>query len=411
MRILYVVHQFFPQWYTGTERFVLNNAKALQKMGHYVEVLTYGYNDETDYTIFDGVMYKQYTYQHIPVISIKNLSLTEDLNFSISNEELTQFLQYFLHKESFDIIHIAHPMRLGSIVKVGKSLGIPIVLTLTDFWLRCPRAIAVTQKGDLCESADCGYRCRSECYGSLGDSKCIDRFDEAKELLYCVDYVTAPSGFLANNIHEEFDIDVHVIRHGIDYAEIKTNRRYRMPGDEIVFGYIGTVIPHKGVHIITQSLNYVDSLNVKIKIYGSCFSETRYFEELQHSVNKDPRVEFLGEYKDEEMPSIMGSIDLVIVPSMWWENSPLTVLTSLAYKVPVITINLGGAAEFIKDGINGFNFKIGDPKDLSNIIKRIAEKPDIINLMKDGIVRPRRVEEEAFEYEAIYRKLVLQTET
>jgi len=406
VRILFVVHQFFPQWYTGTERFVLNNAKALQKMGHYVEVLTYGYNDKGDYITFNGMMYKQYNFKNIPVMSIKDLSPRDDLNFSISNENIIQFLQHFLHKESFDVIHIAHPMRVGSIVKVGKSLGIPIVITLTDFWLRCPRAIAVTQMGDLCDSADRGYRCKSECYGSLWGSKCIGRFEEAKQLLYSVDCVAAPSMFLADNFRKEFDIDVRVVRHGIDYAEIQPNRNYRKPGDEVVFGYIGTVLPHKGVHIITQSLRHVDNSNVKIKIYGSFFSEIRYFEELQQSVNNDPRVEFLGEYKDEEMPSIMNSLDCVIVPSLWWENSPLTILTSLAYKVPVITINVGGAAEFIMDGKNGFNFKIGDPESLADIIKRIAEQPEIINLVKDGIVRPRRVEEEAFEYEGIYRKLI-----
>jgi hypothetical protein len=63
MRILYIVHQFFPKWYTGTERFVLNLAMQMQRLGHSVEVLTYGFKDESDFTLRERAMIKRYKYQ------------------------------------------------------------------------------------------------------------------------------------------------------------------------------------------------------------------------------------------------------------------------------------------------------------------------------------------------------------
>ncbi len=117
-------------------------------------------------------------------------------------------------------------------------------------------------------------------------------------------------------------------------------------------------------------------------------------------------MQFLGEYRDEDLSGIISGIDCMLVPSIWWENSPLTVLTSLAYKVPVITINIGGAAELVRDGINGFTFEIGNPKDLAEKMMPIASDPSILDKIKRNIIRPPRVEEEAFVYEGIYRSLI-----
>ena len=131
-----------------------------------------------------------------------------------------------------------------------------------------------------------------------------------------------------------------------------------------------------------------------------------YYNHLRDEANGDRRIEFLGEYKDEDLGRMMSSIDCILAPSVWWENSPLTVLTSLAYKVPVITINMGGAAELVKDGVNGLNFKIGDAEDLARKIELIAKNPTILNDLQKNIRRPPRVEDEAFNYETIYRGLI-----
>ena len=118
----------------------------MSKMGHYVEVLTYGIEeDKSDYLIDGNILYKKYYYQNVPVISVKYLNAPNDIDVNIFDERIGSVLEKFIAKDKFDIVHVAHPMRMGYAVKIAHSLDLPIVLTLTDFWLICPRGIFVTE--------------------------------------------------------------------------------------------------------------------------------------------------------------------------------------------------------------------------------------------------------------------------
>lgn len=405
MRILYVVHQFFPKHYTGTERFALNLAKQMQKMGHYAKILTYEIADNDGFTRDGNFFSKEYSFQSLPVISIKHASLPDGTKNPIFDLKMEKLFYKFLSKEDFDIIHICHPMYLGLINRIAHDLEIPIVLTLTDFWLMCPRIIAVTSKGELCDNPNDGKKCLQDCLKPSQDAWIKQRFSEAKEFLQNSSYVAAPTQFLADLFVNAFGENVNVVRHGIEYYDIKPNERMLCDGDTIVFGYIGTILPHKGIHIVIDAVESLKNSNIKIKIYGNYFNEKSYFNSLRSKALGDPRITFLGEYKDEDVKTIMNNVDCILCPSVWWENSPLTVLTSLAYRVPVITIDVGGAAELVHNEINGFNFEIGDPKSLARILEKIAKNPSLINNIKNNIIRPRRVEEEAFEYKNIYENI------
>lgn len=120
----------------------------------------------------------------------------------------------------------------------------------------------------------------------------------------------------------------------------------------------------------------------------------------------DSRIEFKGSYNFNDIEGILKPIDVVIVPSIWYENAPLTISTSLAYGIPVVTSDIGGMKEMIKDGHNGLTFKVEDPADLSTKIGLIADNPDLIVKFKQNIRYPIRVEEEAFNTEMVYRELL-----
>ncbi len=405
MRILYAVHQFFPKHYTGTERFILNLAKQMHTMGHATKVLTYEPTETTGSGQLGSVFLKRYIFQGVPVLSSRHRIVPQKINFSIYDQEIEAMVRGLLNEEPFDILHVGHPMRNGSIIEVAKERNIPIVLTLTDFWLMCPKSIAVNNKGRLCCSPDEGRSCSEICYEDLPQEETTLRFKEAKDLIKSVDVICSPTHFLGDIFEDLFGIEVQVVRHGIQYSGIELSKRNEQRSNKVVFGYIGTVLPHKGVHIITRALSYISNENIKVKIYGNHFGEKSYYDSLKDMVKGDDRVEFLGEYNDEDLSDIVSRIDCMLVPSVWWENSPLTVLISLAHKVPVITTNIGGAAELIKDGVNGFNFEIGDPNDLAKKMKAIAENPLILDDIKSNIIRPPRIEEEAFIYENLYQSL------
>lgn len=151
MKILFAVHQFFPHHYTGTERVVLNLCRQLQRMGHDVIVLTYAIDSAEGLYPRGAFLVGKYSFQGIPVIAVRHRELPEDLDFIFRDEGMQALLESIIEDERVDIIHVCHPMRVGSIIPAAISRSLPVVVTLTDFWLLCPKFIAVTRGGIPCD--------------------------------------------------------------------------------------------------------------------------------------------------------------------------------------------------------------------------------------------------------------------
>jgi glycosyltransferase involved in cell wall biosynthesis len=402
MKILFTLHQFFPNHYTGTERLVLNLAKQMQKNGHSVKVLTYGINETTDFLIKDGFFIKEYYFEGIPVISIRHLDIPPEVSFSILDPTMERILHTIIAKDFFDIIHVCHPMRTGTIIKVAIERCIPVILTLTDFWLMCPRGIASTTRGQLCQGSSDGGNCIAECFEGHGSEKIEQRFILAKEVLNTVNCIVFPTVFLKTMfMRQMFSGYSQIIRFGIDYSSIQYNHKKYSNNSEITIGFLSSLLPHKGPHILIQAFLSANQNNLHLKIFGDPNSDIEFFEKLQN-ISKNKKIEFLGRYYESDMGSIISDLDLVALPSMWWENTPLVMLNALAHHVPVIVSDFPGMTEIVEDGINGFAFKPGDVEDLKKVLIKIAHNPILINEIKKNTYYSKRIEEEAFEYECLY---------
>lgn len=413
LRILYIVHQFFPKWYTGTERFVLNLAKQMQKMGHYVEVVTYGLGDDNGFSTDEGIAIKKSNFENVPVTYLKYTVSEENLNFNIFNKSnnLEIFFKNYLEKGRFNLVHVGHPMRLGFGIKAASSLNLPIVLTLTDFWPMCPKGIAVTGRGELCHNPRNGEECIQKCFGDYWKDQLINRFEDTKELFQLVNNIVSGTDFMGKMYENVFPfINVIVIYFGEDYKNVRFNSRIYYKESELTLGFLSTLQPHKGAHVLLEAFNISKIKNIKLKIYGNYFNEKDYYESLVKKYNSK-NIEFCGEYKYEDFPDLLDRLDMIVVPSAWWENSPLVMLKSLAHNVPAIVSDLGGMTEIIKDGVNGFTFKAGNAESLANKLKLLSEDPTILNKLKAGIRHPPRIEETAFEYEKLYLELAKIGET
>ncbi|MFC2154211.1 glycosyltransferase family 4 protein [Candidatus Altiarchaeota archaeon] len=406
LRILYIVHQFFPEWYTGTERFVLDLAKQIQRMGHYVEVLTYFHETAEGLTGQEGVLEQAYQYQNIPVMAVQHQFVPEFRDFKIFEESIRPGLKETISKDRFDLIHVAHPMRLGYATRLAKNAGLPIVLTLTDFWLMCPQFIAVTSDGRLCQDSNQGMKCGKECYPHLGEEKLVKRHNDAIELFGSVDRVVFATNFLKQMFElNGFSSQSHQIAFGQDYHKLQSNSKKYTKNSKITLGYMSTVIHHKGAHLLINAVKKSKRKNIYLKIYGSHFSNQDYFEKLQKLAKGNKRIQFCGKYNYEDMSGIYNDIDILVVPSIWWENSPLVLVSALSHNVPAIVSDLGGMSEVIENGKNGFTFDPGNVNSLTDLIIRLSKKPTILNKLKENIIPPARLEEEAFEYEKIYLEL------
>lgn len=412
MRILLGVHQFFPDHYTGTERYVLNLAKQLQRMGHYVKVLTYAFGDRGDFRedVATKLLYCEYSYEGVPVIAIKHRAQPDDLVFVFDffDIQIYQMVKTLVKTGRFDIYHCAHPLRIDASIKAAADCGVRVVLMVTDYFLMCPMGIMLRSDNTLCDGPDHGRNCLKYCFTQVSEKRMANRIVHASALLQSCDQLLSPSKFLVGlfNYAQFIPSERFILsRHGFDYQK-KKKYFFRSPGEVITFGYIGTVQYHKGVHVMVEGFKTANCRNTRLKVWGGCFHEEAYQKTVMKIAGNDPRIEFKGSYNFNDIETILEEIDVVIVPSIWYENAPLTITTSLAYGIPVITSNIGGMNEMVEDGRNGMTFLVGDPSDLAGKIRLLAEQPDTISEFKKQIQYPIRVEDEAFNTELVYKSLI-----
>ena len=99
----------------------------------------------------------------------------------------------------------------------------------------------------------------------------------------------------------------------------------------------------------------------------------------------------------------MSDVDWVIVPSSWWENSPLVIQEAFKFGRPVIAADIGGMAEKVTDGKNGLHFRARNPRDLADKITLALTDESLYDRLYDGITAPLSIEESAKEHLDIYK--------
>jgi glycosyltransferase involved in cell wall biosynthesis len=399
MKILYVLHQFFPFHHTGTERLTLQLAKQIQRLGNFVSVLTYEPNNlniEGFEQLDNNVKKREYQFETIPVRSFKHVESNSGMDY-VFDPSVERHLTSIV--KQFDLVHFTHTQRLGSVLKICKDLKIPTILTLTDNWLLCPTGLLTTEH-DLCDGPDEGKKCMSVCRYS---EKFLQRYNDAKYFFDNVDRIFSGSEFVRSTFQENgWKRNIELNTFSVDYSYVK-------PVDEnheLVFGFIGSLVWHKGLHVLIQALNQIKDPKIKVKVYGKGAEGDPYATKVLELVKKDHRIEFCGTFEYKDLPQIMKDLSVIVIPSTYKEIYPLVMQLSLAYKKPVIATKIGGMPEVIQDGVNGYLFEIGNVDQLSSIISKISQNPSLVSKIKDNIVSPPRIEEEAFMYENTYRKLI-----
>jgi glycosyltransferase involved in cell wall biosynthesis len=354
---------------------------------------------------------KNYIYEGVPVtaIQLKDETSNHTFVFKLINNYIYYEVKKIIKANRFDIYHCAHPLRITSSIQAAKDSGLKVVCILTDYFFMCPLGIMLRLDNTLCDGPANGENCLRYCFSKVNSKEMEKRVSDAKKIIKYCDSLISPSEFLVKLFKHAGFIDASrfiVSRHGFDFNSIKGRRGKNRDRRFITFGYIGTIQFHKGVHVMVEAFRRVHSKNIRLKIWGECFHEVEYHKKIIEIASGDPRIEFKGRYDFNKVASLLEDIDIVIVPSIWYENAPLTISTSLAHGVPVITSSSGGMGEMVKDGENGFTFRIGDALDLSKKIQTIAQNPDMIKHLEQKVYYPIRVEEEAFNTELVYRQLL-----
>jgi glycosyltransferase involved in cell wall biosynthesis len=222
-----------------------------------------------------------------------------------------------------------------------------------------------------------------------------------------VDLVLAPTSF-AGGRAIEFGVPAARVR-PCSYGVVEPPTLERPQGPRRRVGYVGTLAPHKGVHVLVEAFRGLPGAELRLDIHGSLAVQPGYAAALQRAAFGDGRIRFRGPFAEGLQAERLAELDVLVVPSLWWENSPLTLLEALARGVPVIASATGGVPEMFEDGVAGLLFPPGDVAALRRHIddvtrgRRLAERLPALPL--------KTVAEGARELVGLYGRLVRGGET
>ncbi len=468
MKILVMSHHLPPDYRSGAELYAWRQCGWLQDQGYQVRAVTV----EDIEAALPRLESRSEDYQGIRVdrLYFNRLNYPNPLEASYNNPEIAAWLKVCLADFEPDLLLVNACYLLGiGILEVARQAGIPVVLTLHDFWFLCQRLILMQPDGTICDGrvtpSDCAlclakdqrrYRWADKLTGGLAGQALVagsnrgwqpfqgllggpgkiatlgDRRRNLMEALLGVERVIAPSRFLEQVfVQNGFPAEkIYYCRYGLDTERLTrlgqarqklTDRVGQAPdsGRPLRVGYLGQILPHKGVAVLVEAFRRMGqqgsgsgsgAAEASLVIYGASGRDLAYDARLKRLAGADPRIKFAGAYAADQLAGILLGLDVVVVPSIWLENSPLVIMEAQAAGLPVVATNLGGMAEMIRHEQNGLLFKRKDAQDLARQLERLLIEPGLLAQLSAGVAPVKSLDQEFAELEPIYQQVVSETQ-
>lgn len=231
------------------------------------------------------------------------------------------------------------------------------------------------------------------------------RLARVREACRQVDLFLAPSSFLRGKMIE-FGLPAERIvesDYGMRFDLLQPFRR--KASEAVRFGYVGTLVPHKGVHVLIEAFRKAaqggGAGRAVLKVYGNPSWFPDYSSRLRSLAEGVP-VEFPGEFDNGAALEIFAGLDVLVVPSIWWENAPITIHEAILTGTPVITSNFGGMADFVRHGENGLLFRVGDADDLARQMRWLLDEPSRVDALRRPAVAMKTMQQDAADMELRY---------
>lgn len=393
MKVLKVIHGFPPDYMAGSEVYSYHLVKELTRQNIETFVFTRVENEFDDnYKIYNEI------FEEIKIQRVnkpKRDYLYEDKFY---DDDMDRIFKEYLLSINPDVVHFGHLSHLSTnLIRIVKEFNIPIVYTIHDFWLYCVKGQLINKDGNICEGpsiANC-----TECSNYITNSKQVESsINHMKNIIGLVDVFISPSHTLKDFfIFQGLDESkIKYLKYGFETQKIDYNKKKFTKESKINFGFMGRVIPTKGIKVLVDTFKNLS--NEKLSIYGSIGAQKRFLE--------TENIVFKGSYNNNNINQVLNDIDVLIVPSIWYENAPLVIQEAFLAGIPVITSDIGGMSELVKDGINGFTFQTGSSKALEETIVKISNNPILLNDLADSRNCVVDIKDDAMEIINIYKELL-----
>lgn len=410
MRILLALHQYFPEHIGGTELYTHGIARRLTRDGFDVAVVTYV---ESQSPKSEDHIISRSAYEGIEVYRIHyNLGVARNIAEAEYNNPQTEVMfRQVVEEFRPTLVHFTHFMKIScSAAVVCQQLNIPYIVTLTDFWTICLRHTLLKWDGKTCNGPKHDTYCL-KCFqqthgvfrpsilnvhdlllrhslklGRSGNPVFSEKtYTSAKSLTFrnsfikeqilkarlCMTLSRFQKEMLVRNGYPADRIVVS--QHGLETEGYEWSTEERSD-KTINLVYIGSIVKHKGVHLVLEALQQSGNRDIKLKIYGDISGNDPYKAMIQELAGKDNRVTLAGTVPFKLLGKVYKEADVLLMPSLWYENEPLVVKAALYQGIPVIANKIGSLKEMVEHGKSGWLLPTGDLISWITILDKLDRK-------------------------------------
>ncbi len=272
-----------------------------------------------------------------------------------------------------DVVHVhnLYPLFSPSAVVACRKAGVPVVMTLHNQALTCPRADHL-RRGQLCDSCLGGreynclvHNCRDNWLESLAYAA---RSMVARRLRLFQDNVTlfiALTNFARNRLVQEgYDAERIVVLPNMAPSS-------EAPGDAAQGEYVafaGRLSAEKGVEVLMAAAAELPDVPFRIAGGGPLFES--FWKRTS------PNVQLLGQLSGNELDMFYRKARLLVVPSLTYEMCPLVIGEAMSHGLPVVASRIGGLPELVREGHTGLLFEPGNSEQLTQRVGQLWHDPD-----------------------------------
>ncbi len=374
MRICIISNLFPPYVHGGAELYVHHISQVLSRSHDLSVITTTPYergalvasqraleNGYAVYRFFPLNLYSTFYYAHKPLL-VKPVWHALDL----WNPHAYAMTKKVLRRERPDIVHVHNFKGLSaSVFTAAQDLGIPVVHTVHDFDLVCPKTTLLTRSNEQCTRP---YKA-CHCYRQL-----LRRVTPTA--------VLAPSHFMITML-AHFGLFT-----GVPITRLPLGIRDGTPvekRDHHTFNilYVGRVERHKGVQFLLESMQRLSHERARLHVAGTG-SDIASF---QRAAQNDGRITFHGFVSDTALRQLYSIADVAVVPSICYETFGLVIPEYYRHGIPVVGSRVGAIPELISEGYNGLLFEPGNTAQLTACLDKLACDPLFRDQLSDNACR------------------------
>lgn len=415
MKILHVIHRFVDTARRGSELYTYNLSRSLADK-HEVAVLY------TSARQAPGSLTRSH-FDGLTTFVVGTDSSWEEAKLQGRSRPSERAFRRVLHTWEPDVVHFHHLLfhSLG-LPTIARSAGVPTMLTLHDFWLLCPQINLLDHRQRVSWPIN-RSKCVTCCAANAGRAYSWRRLwgweptvlaQKAARALYLrrgrprfvakvfedVGLFVAPSHHVRDRFVQQGAPASRVVvcGHGIGH-ELRPPH-YRPKEDRsgpLRCGYVGTIAPHKGIDVLLEAFAGIHDASVVV--YGAV--PPAYAARARTGT-----IRFMGELRDDDKAAAFGQMDVLIVPSIWFETHSLVTQEAFLFGVPVLASAIGALPELVDDGQNGLLFRPGDSADLRSKIEHLARNRDHVRALAARVPRVKSTAEHMGEIEEFYERVL-----